>query len=169
MKLRCIYKAATCLAEAAELCSRKRKEGINLNKGDYSFKTSGSITLEKKAVESNETTNETISLAPESGQMSVLKIDESSGKVTMNIIGADVMVFDAIIDGDHRQLKETERIITISEALQKPQLKCKVSGVGEKYANTIIFSLNYTGGGSSALYNYNITESDVKCVAKLNE
>ena len=44
-----------------------------------------------------------------------------------------------------------------------------MSGVGEKYANTIIFSLNYTGGGSSALYNYNITESDVKCVAKLNE
>ena len=166
MKLRCLYIAATCLALSAVLSSCQSKEGLNLYKGEYSFKTSGSITLEKKAVESNETTNETISLAPESGQMSVLKIDESSGKVTMNIIGADVMVFDAIIDG---QLKETERIITISEALQKPQLKCKVSGVGEKYANTIIFSLNYTGGGSSALYNYNITESDVKCVAKLNE
>ena len=169
MKLRCLYIAATCLALSAVLSSCQSKEGLNLYKGDYSFKTSGSITLEKKAVESNETTNETISLAPESGQMSVLKIDESSGKVTMNIIGADVMVFDAIIDGDHLQLKETERIITISEALQKPQLKCKVSGVGEKYANTIIFSLNYTGGDKKALYNYNITESNVKCVAKLNE
>lgn len=169
MKLRCLYIAATCLALSAALSSCQSKEGLNLYKGDYSFKTSGSITVEKKATESKETTTETISLAPESGQMSVLKIDESSGKVTMNIIGADVLVFDAIIDGDYLQLKETERIITISEALQKPQLKCKVSGVGEKYANTIIFSLKYTGGGSSALYNYNITESDVKCVAKLNE
>ena len=79
------------------------------------------------------------------------------------------MVFDAIRPGDHLQLKARASTIPTPEAMKTPQLKCNVSGVGEKYANTIICSLNYTGGGSSALYNYNITESDVKCVAKLNE
>ena len=65
---------------------------ISRFQGNYSFKTSGTVTMERASV--NDATKEEIksALTSESGQMNILSKGGDSLIVTMSIIGGDVVV-----------------------------------------------------------------------------
>ena len=108
------------------------------------------------------------SLTSESGQMNVVTTGENTMIVTLNIVGGDVLVFDATVDGKKITLSPISRILTIKDEGLTFTIDATLEGTGEKYEDVVIFSLKYTGDTSYLVYNYTITDSSVKCVAKLN-
>lgn len=108
------------------------------------------------------------SLSSESGQMNIVTTGENTMIVTLNIVGGDVLVFDATVDGKKITLSPISRILTIKDEGLTFTIDATLEGTGEKYEDVVIFSLKYTGDTSYLVYNYTITDSSVKCVAKVN-
>lgn len=157
------------------------KEGVKLFDGNYSFKTSGILTVERtaKVSESDASAgildipdgNRTFRLAltSESGQMNVIKTGDNSVIVTMNIVGGDALVFNGKAEGKVLTLDPAVRFLSFRDGANTVSLEITVSGTAEKHDDVAIFTLEYTGGGETTLYDYKILASEVKCVAKLNE
>lgn len=157
------------------------KEGVKLFDGNYSFKTSGILTVERtaKVSESDASAgildipdgNRTFRLAltSESGQMNVIKTEDNSVIVTMNVVGGDAFVFSGKAEGKVLTLDPAVRFLSFRDGANTVTLEITVSGTAEKHDDVAIFTLEYTGGGETTLYDYKILASEVKCVAKLNE
>ena len=157
------------------------KEGVKLFDGNYSFKTSGILTIERtaKVSESDASAgildipdgNRTFRLAltSESGQMNVIKTGDNSVIVTMNVVGGDAFVFSGKAEGKVLTLDPAVRFVSFRDGANTVSLEITVSGTAEKHDDVAIFTLEYTGGGETTLYDYKILASEVKCVAKLNE
>lgn len=157
------------------------KEGVKLFDGNYSFKTSGILTIERtaKVSESDASAgildipdgNRTFRLAltSESGQMNVIKTGDNSVIVTMNVVGGDAFVFSGKAEGKVLTLDPAVRFVSFRDGANTVSLEITVSGIAEKHDDVAIFTLEYTGGGETTLYDYKILASEVKCVAKLNE
>ena len=157
------------------------KEGVKLFDGNYSFKTSGILTVERttKVSESDASAgildipdgNRTfkLPLTSESGQMNIIKTGDNSVIVTMNIVGGDALVFNGKAEGKVLTLDPAVRIVSFRDGANTVSLEITVSGTAEKHDDVAIFTLEYTGGGETTLYDYKILASEVKCVAKLNE
>lgn len=157
------------------------KEGVKLFDGNYSFKTSGILTVERtaKVSESDASAgildipdgNRTFRLAltSESGQMNVIKTGDNSVIVTMNVVGGDAFVFSGKAEGKVLTLDPAVRFVSFRDGANTVSLEITVSGTAEKHDDVAIFTLEYTGGGETTLYDYKILASEVKCVAKLNE
>lgn len=157
------------------------KEGVKLFDGNYSFKTSGILTVERtaKVSESDASTeildipdgNRTfrLSLTSEFGQMNVIKAGDNSVIVTMNVVGGDALVFSGKAEGKVLTLDPAVRFVSFRDGANTVSLEVTVSGTAEKHDDVAIFTLEYTGGGETTLYDYKILASEVKCVAKLNE
>ena len=157
------------------------KEGVKLFDGNYSFKTSGILTIERtaKVSESDASAgildipdgNRTFRLAltSESGQMNVIKTGDNSVIVTMNVVGGDAFVFSGKAEGKVLTLDPAVRFVSFRDGANTVSLEVTVSGTAEKHDDVAIFTLEYTGGGETTLYDYKILASEVKCVAKLNE
>ena len=157
------------------------KEGVKLFDGNYSFKTSGILTVERtaKVSESDASAgildipdgNRTFRLAltSESGQMNVIKTGDNSVIVTMNVVGGDAFVFSGKAEGKVLTLDPAVRFVSFRDGANTVSLEVTVSGTAEKYDDVAVFTLEYTGGGETTLYDYKILASEVKCVAKLNE
>ena len=157
------------------------KEGVKLFDGNYSFKTSGILTVERtaKVSESDASAgildipdgNRTFRLAltSESGQMNVIKTGDNSVIVTMNVVGGDAFVFSGKAEGKVLTLDPAVRFVSFRDGASTVSLEITVSGTAEKHDDVAVFTLEYTGGGETTLYDYKILASEVKCVAKLNE
>ena len=157
------------------------KEGVKLFDGNYSFKTSGILTIERtaKVSESDASAgildipdgNRTFRLAltSESGQMNVIKTGDNSVIVTMNVVGGEAFVFSGNAEGKVLTLDPAVRFVSFRDGANTVSLEITVSGTAEKHDDVAIFTLEYTGGGETTLYDYKILASEVKCVAKLNE
>lgn len=157
------------------------KEGVKLFDGNYSFKTSGILTVERtaKVSESDASAgildipdgNRTFRLAltSESGQMNVIKTGDNSVIVTMNVVGGDAFVFSGKAEGKVLTLDPAVRFVSFRDGANTVSLEITVSGTAEKHDDVAIFTLEYTGDGETTLYDYKILASEVKCVAKLNE
>lgn len=157
------------------------KEGVKLFDGNYSFKTSGILTVERtaKVSESDASAgildipdgNRTFRLAltSESGQMNIIKTGDNSVIVTMNVVGGDAFVFSGKAEGKVLTLDPAVRFVSFRDGANTVSLEITVSGTAEKHDDVAIFTLEYTGGGETTLYDYKILASEVKCVAKLNE
>lgn len=157
------------------------KEGVKLFDGNYSFKTSGILTVERtaKVSESDASAgildipdgNRTFRLAltSESGQMNVVKTGDNSVIVTMNVVGGDAFVFSGKAEGKVLTLDPAVRFVSFRDGANTVSLEITVSGTAEKHDDVAVFTLEYTGGGETTLYDYKILASEVKCVAKLNE
>lgn len=157
------------------------KEGVKLFDGSYSFKTSGILTVERtaKVSESDASAgildipdgNRTFRLAltSESGQMNVIKTGDNSVIVTMNVVGGDAFVFSGKAEGKVLTLDPAVRFVSFRDGANTVSLEITVSGTAEKHDDVAVFTLEYTGGGETTLYDYKILASEVKCVAKLNE
>ena len=157
------------------------KEGVKVFDGNYSFKTSGILTVERtaKVSESDASAgildipdgNRTFRLAltSESGQMNVIKTGDNSVIVTMNVVGGDAFVFSGKAEGKVLTLDPAVRFVSFRDGANTVSLEVTVSGTAEKHDDVAVFTLEYTGGGETTLYDYKILASEVKCVAKLNE
>lgn len=145
------------------------KQGVALYEGYYSYKTSGSVEVERTLIESSEKSEETLSIVSENGQMNILKNGDDKLIITMNAIGGDVVVLDAEVVDKELVINEFSRMVKIEDGSRTVSLNCKVSGSGKKYDNVIILDLNYSGSGTSTIYSYKVKSSSVKCVAKVNE
>lgn len=172
--------ALAVVASLLSFCSCE-KEGVKLFDGNYSFKTSGILTIERtaKVSESDASAgildipdgNRTFRLAltSESGQMNVIKTGDNSVIVTMNVVGGDAFVFSGKAEGKVLTLDPAVRFVSFRDGANTVSLEITVSGTAEKHDDVAIFTLEYTGGGETTLYDYKILASEVKCVAKLNE
>ena len=172
--------ALAVVASLMSFCSCE-KEGVKLFDGNYSFKTSGILTIERtaKVSESDASAgildipdgNRTFRLAltSESGQMNVIKTGDNSVIVTMNVVGGDAFVFSGKAEGKVLTLDPAVRFVSFRDGANTVSLEVTVSGTAEKHDDVAIFTLEYTGGGETTLYDYKILASEVKCVAKLNE
>lgn len=172
--------ALAVVASLLSFCSCE-KEGVKLFDGNYSFKTSGILTIERtaKVSESDASAgildipdgNRTFRLAltSESGQMNVIKTGDNSVIVTMNVVGGDAFVFSGKAEGKVLTLDPAVRFVSFRDGASTVSLEITVSGTAEKHDDVAVFTLEYTGGGETTLYDYKILASEVKCVAKLNE
>ena len=207
MKMKSFVSALAAIASLLSLTSCE-KEGVKLFDGNYSFKTSGILTVERTAKVSETGGAETTSvqasdngnsewpgidfpdidlpdipgvdlpdgdrtfrlpLSSESGQMNVIKTGDNSVIVTMNIVGGDALVFSGKAEGKTLTLDPAVRFVHFRDGVNTVRLEVTVSGTAEKYDAVAIFKLEYAGKGETTLYDYEIKESDVKCVAKVNE
>lgn len=180
MKMKPFVAALAVVASLMSLISCE-KEGVKLFDGNYSFKTSGILTVERtaKVSESDASAgildipdgNRTFRLAltSESGQMNVIKTGDNSVIVTMNVVGGEAFVFSGKAEGKVLTLDPAVRFVSFRDGANTVSLEITVSGTAEKHDDVAIFTLEYTGGGETTLYDYKILASEVKCVAKLNE
>ena len=180
MKMKLFVAALAVVASLLSFCSCE-KEGVKLFDGNYSFKTSGILTIERtaKVSESDASAgildipdgNRTFRLAltSESGQMNVIKTGDNSVIVTMNVVGGDAFVFSGKAEGKVLTLDPAVRFVSFRDGANTVSLEVTVSGTAEKHDDVAVFTLEYTGGGETTLYDYKILASEVKCVAKLNE
>lgn len=180
MKMKPFVAALAVVASLMSFCSCE-KEGVKLFDGNYSFKTSGILTIERtaKVSESDASAgildipdgNRTFRLAltSESGQMNVIKTGDNSVIVTMNVVGGDAFVFSGKAEGKVLTLDPAVRFVSFRDGANTVSLEITVSGTAEKHDDVAVFTLEYTGGGETTLYDYKILASEVKCVAKLNE
>ena len=175
-----IQKVALGLSFAPFALTSCEKEGVDLYEGFYSYKLSGTVTVDKLLIENIdlpetepaepvEPVEATLPLISESGQMNVLKKGADSLIITMNAIGGDVLVIDACVKGNDLEISEFSRIVKVEDGSRTVSLNCTGSGSGKKYDDVIIMDLSYLGDGSSTLYDYTIKSSSVKCVAKVNK
>lgn len=155
------------------------KEGTKLYTGSYSFKTSGSITLSGAG-----DGNMTLNLPTESGIMDIVETDREAGEmiVTMNVLGGDILIFDATAREDGIVLKPMKRYIGITlpgtdsgstilgSGIGTYKGEISISGRGKRYDDLIIFNLVYDGKLSfDDGEDLSISGSDVRCRAKKNE
>lgn len=152
------------------------KEGPALFKGYYSYKTSGTLVVERVGTDSQtgEETKDTldVQLTSELGQMDIISQGDGSNRmfVTMNAMAGDVIKFDAVAEPSSISLKPLDRIITVDvgNATLIP-LNMTVSGTGKRYDNMVIFTLDYSGGCEQSGNIFRVLDSDVVCVAKINK
>lgn len=159
---------AMVLIATVALCSCT-KEGPGRFKGNYSFKTSGTVCFREKGNENAEVSK--IRLTDEQGQMDILEDDvkDNGMFVTMNVLSGAVVVFEAEVDGKEITLLPKERVLSVRAGIGEPiNVNAVVSGVGRRYGDSVIFDMVYTGGYEVDGTEYEIVASSVECVAKLN-
>lgn len=168
MKIKSIIAALAALVLCALMSVSCEKAEVRNFKGSYSFKTSGTVSVTRMSGDTR--TQLEIALSPESGQMNILATEGRSMVVTMNIVGGGVVVFDAEVNEDGGlTLSPSTRSISISDNARTVSLQLSVSGTAVKYDDVVVFDFDYAGNGETTSNTYEITASDVKCVAKLND
>lgn len=175
MKIKAI--TATVMLLAA-LCSCS-KEGPARYKGNYSFKTSGTICA-RQISEPADTllpSDVTIKLVTESGQMDITPSGGDAMLVTMNVTGGDMLVYNAKADGEDLVITADKRSIILDfpdsegSKILPPSVRAEIgiSGSGQRYDNIILFKFIYTGEFQVGNTKYEIYSSDIDCRAKVNE
>lgn len=168
MKIKSIIAASAALVLCALMSVSCEKAEVRNFKGSYSFKTSGTVSVTRMSGDTR--TQLEIALSPESGQMNILATEGRSMVVTMNIVGGGVVVFDAEVNEDGGlTLSPATRSLSISDNARTVSLQLSVSGTAVKYDDVVVFDFDYAGNGETTSNTYEITASDVKCVAKLND
>lgn len=151
------------------------KEGNALFRGDYSFKTSGTVLVNATIKTSEETQEKDFDLFldTEQGQMDVVTKGEDL-LVVFNVLGGDVFATEARAEADSISLEPFSRKVKMHfKNIGSVDVPIQVSGEGHRYENTLVFDLKYEGESdiniSGSDIHFLITSSDIKCVAKLNE
>ena len=159
-----IFAAIISVALAAAGCT---KDGPDLFKGNWSFKTSGTVVL----TPSSGSGSLTASVVTESGQMDIITTDKDLGNmvITMNAVLGDAVVMDAVARGDSLTIDSFNRMVRLQVGMETVSADVTVSGGARRYDDTVIFTLEYTGVCTYNGSGYIIGGSDIKCVAKLND
>ncbi|MCM1177339.1 MAG: hypothetical protein NC308_02630 [Clostridium sp.] len=167
------HRLLAAMAAAILAISACEKEGTPRFRGNYTFKTGGTLTVRSTDAVASE--NSTISIVSENGQMDIVTTDKSTGEmiVTMNIVGGPAVRFNARADGKTLTLSPVRRQVSLSPAntsseILRPLADVAVGGTGERYDNLVIFRLDYEGSYTYAGKEYEIVASSVDCIAKQN-
>ena len=148
-----------------------QKKNAPLFRGDYSFKTSGSVTLDEIDPE-DEPTTYTVSLPNEIGQLEIS--DLGNGKdsvlVVMNTMGGEVVVTHALCKDNEiflRDFKKNTLFFTGDSLTLKNDLCVKASG--QMYEdNTLIINMIYDGEAKSNERSFKIYGDDIRMAATRN-
>lgn len=162
----------TVIAAAILLAAGCSKENAARFKGDYTFKTSGTVSAIPEG--SPEGTEPTVfDLNAESGQMKLVKKGKSKNEmaVTMNILAGDAVCFENVqAEGKLLTIQEPYpvRNISVKNGNLPAKAEISISGTGEKFTDVVIFNLQYKGTITYRNEVYKITGSDVDCIAQEN-
>ena len=159
------------------LCSCQKTPVQNFC-GSYSFKTGGHIELSGKVPDSEnpgsfKDTVFTKSVVPENGQLRIVQENGDNVKVMMNVLTGSPVVFDGTVNGTSITLAPIERRVTIYRDNELVELfneaLLTVRGTGEKYDNSLIINMEYSGNFDFVQMPCTVKSSNVKCVAVENE
>ena len=148
-----------------------QKKNAPLFRGDYSFKTSGSVTLDEINTE-NEPASYTVSLPNEIGQLeiSALGNDKDSVVVVMNTMGGEVVVTHAFCKDNEIFLKDFKKntlLFTGDSISLKNDLRVHASG--QMYEdNTLILNMTYEGEAESNERSFKIFGDEIRMAAIRN-
>ena len=157
-----------CCLMALVACQKKNAP---LFRGDYSFKTSGSVTLEEINAE-DEPASFTVSLPNEIGQLEISTLDngKDSVLVVMNTMGGEVVVTHAFCKDNEiflRDFKKNTLLFTGDSLTLKNELRVKASG--QMYEdNTLILNMTYEGEAETNERNFKIYGDDIRMAAIRN-
>ena len=157
-----------CCLMALASCQKKNAP---LFRGDYSFKTSGSVTLDEIDTE-DEPASYTVSLPNEIGQLEIKDLDngKDSVLVVMNIMGGEVVVTHALCQDNKiflRDFKKNTLLFTGDSLTLKNDLRVKASG--QMYENnTLILNMTYEGEAETNERSFKIYGDDIRMVAIRN-
>lgn len=149
-----------------------QKKGINLFRGDYSFKTSGNVTAKRADVSNPAIFN--VILDNEIGQLNIAKLDGSRDSlvVVMNYLNGEVIVTHAYCKGKEIFLKKFKRdALKLSfEGYLNLGCEVEVTAKGTMYdENTLVLDMIYEGETiMMANLVYDIYGDDIKMVANRN-
>ena len=171
---RTLLLTACCCLLAFTSC---KKSGVNLFAGDYSFKTSGEVSIKATAeIDDNNVTIPAllnISLSNDIGQLNISVSDKKNDEVivVINYMNGDVITTTGTCDGQTIYLDEFQRdILPVSiSTLFTDYSVITVSGTGQMYdENMIVFDMSYKGNATIGSVTYKIRDKDVKMVAYRN-
>jgi len=160
--------ALCCLLSLASC----QKKNIPLFRGDYSFKTSGSVTMNEIVPEGETGDAYIVNLPNEIGQLEIS--DMGNGKdsvlVVMNTMGGEVIVTHACCKDNEiflRDFKKNTLLFTGDSITLKNELRVKASG--QMYeGNTLILNMIYDGEAETNERNFTIHGDDIRMAATRN-
>ena len=148
-----------------------QKKNAPLFRGDYSFKTSGSVTLDEIDPE-DEPVSYTVSLPNEIGQLEISDLDngKDSVLVVMNTMGGEVVVTHAFCDGNEIYLKDfTKNTLLFTGDSITLKNEVRVQASGQMYEdNTIILNMIYDGEAETAERSFTIHGDNIRMAAIRN-
>ena len=148
-----------------------QKKNAPLFRGDYSFKTSGSVTLNEINAE-DEPASFTVNLPNEIGQLEISTLDngKDSVLVVMNTMGGEVVVTHALCQDNKiflRDFKKNTLFFTGDSITLKNELRVKASG--QMYEdNTLILNMIYEGEAETNERSFKIYGDDIRMAAIRN-
>ena len=148
-----------------------QKKNAPLFRGDYSFKTSGSVTLNEINAE-DEPASFTVNLPNEIGQLEISTLDngKDSVLVVMNTMGGEVVVTHALCQDNKiflRDFKKNTLLLTGDSITLKNDLRVHASG--QMYEdNTLILNMTYEGEAETNERNFKIYGDDIRMAAIRN-
>lgn len=151
-----------------------QKRGMHLFRGDYSFKTSGSVTLDEIMAEgdTDEPATYTVSLPNEIGQLEISDLDNGKDSVivVMNTMGGEVVVTHAFCDGNEIFLKDfTKNTLLFTGDSITLKNEVHVQASGQMYEdNTIILNMIYDGEAETSERNFKIHGDNIRMAAIRN-
>ena len=151
-----------------------QKKNAPLFRGDYSFKTSGSVTMDEIVPigETYEPVSYTVSLPNEIGQLEISDLDngKDSVLVVMNTMGGEVVVTHAFCDGNEIFLKDfTKNTLLFTGDSITLRNEVRVQASGQMYEdNTIILNMIYDGEAETAERVFSIHGDNIRMAAIRN-
>lgn len=154
-----------------------RKSGVNLFVGDYSYKTSGEVTLRAEAViNENEIPIPAMmnaSISNDIGQLSINVSDKGNNEVlvVINHMNGEVITTTGTCDGNTIVLDEFQRNtlpISINTFMSPSSTYITVSGTGRMYDDLILFDVKISGETTIGSVTYNLRDNNVITVAYRN-
>ena len=149
-----------------------QKKNVPLFRGDYSFKTSGSVTLEEIVGQDEDPNSYTVNLPNEIGQLEISALDSAmdSVVVVMNTMGGEVVVTHACCTDNEiilRDFKKNTLLFTGDSLTLKNDLRVKASG--QMYEdNTLILNMIYEGEAETDDRSFTIYGDDIRMAATRN-
>lgn len=151
-----------------------QKKNVPLFRGNYSFKTSGVVTLEEIMPENAAEVGDqlTVSLLNEIGQLEISALDhgQDSVVVVMNTMGGEVVVTHALCHDNEiffRDFKKNTLLFTGDSITLRNELNVSASGRMHE-DNTLIINMVYDGVAESNNRSFHIYGEDIRMVAFRN-
>ncbi len=158
-----------CALMALASCQKKNAP---LFRGDYSFKTSGSVTLDEIVTNGEEGDSFTVSLPNEIGQLeiSVLGNEKDSVVVVMNTMGGEVVVTHALCQDNKIFLRDfTKNTLLFTGDSISLKNEVRVSASGQMFEdNTLIINMIYDGEAETNERNFKIHGDNIRMAAIRN-
>ena len=149
-----------------------QKKNAPLFRGDYSFKTSGSVTLEEIVPQGETGETFTVGLPNEIGQLEISTLDngKDSVLVLMNTMGGEVVVTHALCKDNEiflRDFKKNTLLLTGDSLTLKNDLRVKATG--RMYEdNTLILNMTYDGEAERNERSFKVFGDDIRMAATRN-